>query len=49
MQSGDTLWLIDMALAENSAFYDETVPRELRAPSEENWLPVLPGGEGKEK
>lgn len=49
MQSGDTLWLIDMALAENSAFYDETVPRELRAPSEENWLPVLPGGDGKEE
>lgn len=38
-----------MALAENSAFYDETVPPELRAPSEKNWLPVLPGGDKKEE
>lgn len=27
---------------------NKTVPPELRAPSEENWLPVLPGGDGKE-
>lgn len=40
MQNGDDFWVIDMALAENSAFYD-VVPKELRAPSEENWLPQL--------
>lgn len=41
MQNGeDEFWLIDMALAENSAFY-ECVPKELRAPAEENWLPEL--------
>lgn len=38
MQNGDDFWLIDMALAENSAFYD-CVPVELRNPSIENWLP----------
>lgn len=40
MQNGDDFWIIDMALAENSAFYD-VVPKELQAPSEENWLPQL--------
>lgn len=40
MQSGDGFYLIDMALAENSAFYD-SVPRELRRPSRENWLPTI--------
>ncbi len=41
MQNGDDFWLIDMALAENSAFYD-CVPTALRRPSKENWLPELP-------
>lgn len=38
MQNGDEFWLIDMALAQNSAFY-EYVPKELRNPSNENWIP----------
>jgi hypothetical protein len=41
MQNGDDFWLIDMALAENSAFYRETVPEHLRRPSPEQWLPDL--------
>lgn len=45
MQDGDDLWLIDMALAENSAFYRETVPAALMRPSEEHWLPELPANE----
>ena len=45
MQNGDDLWLIDMALAENSAFYNETVPPALRRPSEEDWLPRITDGE----
>ncbi len=40
MQNGDDFWLIDMAIAENSAFYD-CVPKELRNPSTEDWLPIL--------
>lgn len=40
MQNGDDFWLIDMALAENSAFYD-CVPMALRHPSVENWIPRL--------
>lgn len=35
------LYLIDMALAENSALYD-CVPQEKRIPSKENWMPSLP-------
>lgn len=42
MQNGDDFWIIDMALAENSAFY-ECVPLELRRPSKEDWMPKLPG------
>lgn len=38
MQNGDDFWIIDMALAENSAFYN-CVPRELRNPSPEKWIP----------
>ena len=38
MQNGDDFYIIDMALAETSAFYD-TVPQYLRRPQEENWLP----------
>lgn len=41
MQNGNDFWIIDMALAENSAFYNH-VPYELRNPSEENWIPQLP-------
>lgn len=41
MQNGDKFWLIDMAVAENSAFYAETVPVSKRLPSEENWLPKI--------
>ena len=41
MQNCEDFWLIDMALAENSAYYIETVPKELRNPSEENWIPML--------
>ena len=41
MQNGDDFWLIDMALAENSAYYAQAVPKELRNPSEENWIPTL--------
>lgn len=40
MKSGDDLYLIDMALAENSAFYD-SVPKALRRPSAERWLPEI--------
>ena len=42
MQNGNDFWIIDMALAEYSAFYNY-VPEELRNPSEENWIPQLPG------
>lgn len=38
MQNGNDFWIIDMALAENSAFYDY-VPENLRRPTEENWIP----------
>lgn len=41
MQNGDGFWIIDMALAENSAFYNY-VPEHLRSPSPENWIPQLP-------
>lgn len=41
MQNGDDFWLIDMALAENSAGYDTAVKSTDRKPSVENWLPVI--------
>jgi len=41
MQNGDEFWLIDMALAETSCFYDR-VSEELRSPTKEQWLPELP-------
>ena len=47
MQNGEDFWLIDMALAENSAFY-ECVPEHLRNPSKENWLPQLPDNSQKQ-
>lgn len=37
MQTGNEFYLIDMALAENSFYYDR-VPKELRCPTPENWL-----------
>jgi hypothetical protein len=40
MQNGDDFWLIDMAVAESSAFYDH-VPQELRRPMPEDWIPRL--------
>lgn len=40
MQSGDEFYLIDMATAHTSAYY-ESVPKELRNPTEQNWLPDL--------
>ena len=40
MQNGDDFWLIDMGVAENSAFY-ESVPAELRSPFPEDWIPKL--------
>ena len=41
MQNGDDFWLIDMAVAENSAFYEETVPKNLRHPMLEDWIPKI--------
>lgn len=41
MMNGDDFWLIDMAVAENSAYY-ESVPETKRIPSDENWIPKLP-------
>lgn len=40
MQNGDDFYIIDMALAENSALV-ECVPPNLLRPSPENWLPQL--------
>lgn len=40
MQNDTDFWLIDMATAETSAFYDY-VPKHLRNPRKENWLPDL--------
>lgn len=40
MQNGDDFWLIDMALAQNSALI-ECVPENLRKVTEENWIPKL--------
>lgn len=42
MQNGDEFWIIDMAVAESSYFYDGYVPKELRRPVSENWVPQLP-------
>lgn len=38
MQNGDDFWMIDMAPAEQSFYYDR-VSAELRRPTEEKWLP----------
>lgn len=41
MQNGNKFWLIDMATADTSAFYKETVPEELRCKTPENWIPDI--------
>ena len=41
MQNGKDFYIIDMAIAERSAFY-ECVPEHLRRPITENWMPTLP-------
>lgn len=41
MMNGDDFWLIDMAVAEESAYY-ESVPADKRIKSKENWIPQLP-------
>lgn len=41
MQNGDEFWLIDMAPAEQSAFYADAVPAEKRRPIQEDWMPKL--------
>lgn len=37
MQNGNDFWIIDMALAQDSAFYDK-VPAELRKHTDQKWL-----------
>jgi len=39
MQNGDEFWIIDMAMASESAFYKETVAPKFRKKAEENWIP----------
>ena len=46
MQNGEDFYIIDMALAENSAFYNEEVPLEKRRVAEENWVPALEDNKG---
>lgn len=44
MQNGDSFWIIDMALAEQSSFYAQEVPASKRIPESENaedWIPKL--------
>lgn len=42
MQNGEDFWIIDMALAQNSALV-ECVPKELLKRTEEDWIPKLEG------
>ena len=42
MQNGDNFWLIDMALAETSAFYQDVVPPRDRRPLTIDWMPYIP-------
>lgn len=46
MQNGNKFWLIDMAAAQDSAFYELEVPADKRigalADSDENWIPRIP-------
>lgn len=41
MQNGDDFYIIDMALATNSALV-ECVPKNLLKPAKENWIPGKP-------
>lgn len=41
MQNGDDFYIIDMATAQSSAFYESVEPA-LRRPLPENWIPKLP-------
>ena len=41
MQNGDDFYIIDMALAANSALV-ECVPKNLLKPLQENWIPGKP-------
>lgn len=43
MRDGDDCWLIDMAPAGRSTFYERTVPKGKRRPMVENWMPELEG------
>lgn len=43
MRDGDDYWLIDMAPAERSTFYEQAVPKGKRRPMMENWIPELGG------
>lgn len=40
MQNGDDFWIIDMATAQDSAFF-EKVPERLRGEKKENWIPKI--------
>ena len=40
MQNGDDFWIIDMATAERSAFYNY-LPNEVKKQRVENWIPTL--------
>lgn len=42
MQNGTEFWIIDMAVAQNSAFYHDCVPKELQRSVQENWISELP-------
>ena len=42
MQNGDDFWIIDMALAQDSALH-ECVPKKLLHSVEENWIPQFEG------
>ena len=42
MQNGTEFWIIDMAVAQNSAFYNDCTPQKLQKPIQENWIPELP-------
>lgn len=41
MQNGDDFYVIDMALAEQSAFYQDVIPENKRRPLPEQWMPNL--------
>ena len=43
MKDDDDYWLIDMAPAERSTYYEQTVPKAQRRPMVENWIPELDG------